>query len=276
MKIFIATHKDKPYVSNAILKPIQVGRNLNNFTIDEGYYMDNTGVDNISHKNINFNELSALYWIWKNMKNENIVGLMHYRRYFLFFTNPLSRKPRTIKRVKSDNKLIIKTHDKENKIKKNVSKWLNKYDIILPYPRTYMVNELPATIAEDYCFHHRASDWNTAMEIIKEKYPEYEPSIKTYLYESYECFYMANMFIATYTWLNEYCSWLFNILFELESRITISKSPYQRRVFGFISERLLSLYVHHNKFKVKHLPLILVNDFFEDNPEVLAPKECIE
>ncbi|WP_051238816.1 DUF4422 domain-containing protein [Gaetbulibacter saemankumensis] len=275
MKILIATHKDKTFINNNLMTPIQVGADCSQSVIDESYLLDNTG-NNISLKNINYNELTSLYWMWKNMANENVVGLMHYRRYFHFFKKPFSRKSSRLKKIDSNSKLITKTQDKHDKIEEKITKWLSEYDIILPFPRTYTVQDAPATIAEDYCFHHRASDWNTAMEIIKTNYPEYKPSIEKYLYNSYDRFYMANMFIAQYDWLNDYCSWLFDILFKLESRITISEDSYQKRVFGFLSERLLSLYIHHNKFKVKHLPLLLVNDFFEDNPEITKPNEFIE
>ena len=53
-----------------------------------------------------------------------------------------------------------------------------------------------------------------------------------------------NMFIMRSDLLASYCEWLFSILFELESRLDISGySPYDARVFGFVGERLLDVWM---------------------------------
>jgi len=57
-----------------------------------------------------------------------------------------------------------------------------------------------------------------------------------------------------------YQTWIFSILFELETRIEIPKDQYQARVFGFISERLINLYVYHNNFKIKGIPTYRIID----------------
>ena len=77
-KIYVATHKEAKMPTNSMYIPIRVGAALNEN--DFKYLRDDTG-DNISTKNKNFCELTAIYWIWKNDKSD-IVGLTHYRRYF--------------------------------------------------------------------------------------------------------------------------------------------------------------------------------------------------
>lgn len=50
---------------------------------------------------------------------------------------------------------------------------------------------------------------------------------------------------------DRYCSWLFDILFELEKRIDVSSyDMYQKRVFGFLSERLFTVWLHHENLRV--------------------------
>ena len=78
IKIYIAAHKKTELPQKDGYIPLQVGAALHD---DLGYLKDDVG-DNISSKNPNFCELTGLYYIWKNEKAD-IVGLSHYRRFFL-------------------------------------------------------------------------------------------------------------------------------------------------------------------------------------------------
>lgn len=64
--------------------PIHVGASCvsetNTGSKDLGYVKDDTG-QNISSKNSEYSELTAVYWAWRNLSAE-YVGLVHYRRYF--------------------------------------------------------------------------------------------------------------------------------------------------------------------------------------------------
>ena len=57
--------------------------------------------------------------------------------------------------------------------------------------------------------------------------------------------------------LNSYCEWLFAVLFELENRLDISDySTNDRRVFGFVSERLLDVWLETNHVNCTELPVV--------------------
>ncbi len=69
-----------------------------------------------------------------------------------------------------------------------------------------------------------------------------------------------NMFIMRRDLFNDYSEWLFNILFEVEKRISISAYPDQARVFGYMSEYLLNVFIHYNGLKAKKVPVLMVRD----------------
>ena len=77
-KIYVAMHKkvELPKL-DSLYEPLLVGSFNKKENI--GLIRDDSG-KNISEKNENYCELTGIYWIWKNSK-EDIVGLCHYRRF---------------------------------------------------------------------------------------------------------------------------------------------------------------------------------------------------
>ena len=58
---------------------------------------------------------------------------------------------------------------------------------------------------------------------------------------------------------DSYCAWLFDILFELENRLDISDyNANDRRVFGFVAERLLDVWLETNHIRYKNIPYIFL------------------
>ena len=76
--IYVVTYGDKKIEEPPEnYKIIHAGRALSE---DLGYLGDNSG-ENISHLNVYLNEITALYWLWKNTSH-TVIGLCHYRRFF--------------------------------------------------------------------------------------------------------------------------------------------------------------------------------------------------
>lgn len=221
--IYIITHKktDLPELDN--YAPLQVGAYFGN---DLGYLKDDVGV-NISNKNKNYCELTGLYWIWKNI-NDNYKGLVHYRRYF--------SKSNYFKRIYSYDELLS---------------FLDEYDIILPKKEIFLQNArdeiLISCCTEDI--------FNCLRNIVKEKYCDYLCSFDDFFNQN-KCS-LFNMMFTDRKIFDEYSKWLFDILFELEKRIDISDlDDYQKRVYGFLSERLLNVWVLKNNLKVKYIDVV--------------------
>ena len=99
VKILISYHKPAVLLKDEVLTPIHVGRVLATESSKDGSMSeedykwmlenmigDDTG-DNISHLNRTLNELTSMYWAWKNydkLGNPDYIGFMHYRRIFDF------------------------------------------------------------------------------------------------------------------------------------------------------------------------------------------------
>lgn len=83
IKIFVSHRIDvcSSSIDNEIFKPVRCGaifdkRNINSIQGDD------TG-ENISSKRMSFNELTVLYWAWKNwgqLGKPDYIGLCHYQR----------------------------------------------------------------------------------------------------------------------------------------------------------------------------------------------------
>ena len=96
---------------------------------------------------------------------------------------------------------------------------------------------------------------NLAQEIIHSKCPEYDAACKKVYASTWG--YMFNMMIMKRNRLNEYCKWLFPILFELEEKVDVSEyDAFQARLFGRVSELLLNVWLVHNKYPFKEQPTI--------------------
>lgn len=121
---------------------------------------------------------------------------------------------------------------------------IKKYDVILPKKRNYYIE----TVWSHYKNAHNISDLEETRKIIAEKFPEYLMSFDQVM--KGKKLHLYNMFIMKKKDFDQYCNWLFEILFELENRIDISQyDNYQKRVFGFISERLFNVWLEYNRLR---------------------------
>lgn len=232
IKILVATHKKYQMPEEGIYIPVHVGCEGKQ---DLGYQGDNTG-DHISEKNSNFCELTGLYWAWKNLECD-YIGLCHYRRYF-------TKKDFLTRLLKKNDKFDLILN------KQDVLELLSKHDVILPKKRNYFIE----TIWSHYKNAHYIKDLEETKAIIEEFYPDYMESFNQVMQG--RTLHLFNMFVMDKKLFDEYCEWVFNILFELEKRIDISKyDTYQGRIFGFLSERLFNVWL----YKQKELKIVEIN-----------------
>ena len=225
IKILIACHRPCPVPDEPCYLPVEVGAALHTQPIP-GFTPDNTG-DNISEKNKNYCELTALYWAWKNL-DADAVGLVHYRRYFA--GRPFSKQPAQ---------------------EADFRKALDRAPILLPVKRHYWIE----TNYSQYVHAHHEQDLVVTRLVLAERCPKYLPAYDSEMKK--RSGHRFNMFVMRREFLDAYCAWLFGILFEVERRLDISDySANDRRVFGFLSERLLDVWVKKNGLRYAEAQVI--------------------
>lgn len=219
IKILVAAHKNyvMPQDQNLYL-PIFVGKDLHP-NVNHTFQGDNTG-DNISVKNAHYNELTAIYWAWRNL-DADAIGLVHYRRYLSLH----KQKDLTSVLDQAQTESLLKDHD-----------------IILPKKRNYYIE----SNYSHYVHAHHAEPLDLTRKIIEQDYSMYLNAFDEVMQR--KSAHMFNMFIMKQQPFDEYCQWLFDILAKVEQNLDISDyNQYEARVYGFISERLLDVWLAVNE-----------------------------
>lgn len=217
IRIIVATHKPYEMPGDKMYLPVHVGaygkKNI-------GYQRDDEGDDNISDLNPYFCELTGLYWAWKNL-SEDYIGLVHYRRLF-------EMNGKTMR-------------------KRQIEPYLGKIKIFVPKKRRYLIE----TLKTHYEHTHYPKHLDVTKNILMNKYPEYENAYEKAINRTWG--YMFNMMIMDKVLLNDYCNWLFDILFEVFKIIdTTNYSAFSKRYIGRMSELLFNVWLEQ-KLKTKKI-----------------------
>ncbi|MBQ1397862.1 MAG: DUF4422 domain-containing protein [Clostridia bacterium] len=227
VKIIVAAHKAFRMPQDEMYLPLHVGaegkKDQNGQPLDIGFVRDNTG-DNISLKNPGYCELTGLYWAWKNL-DADYIGLAHYRRHF------------SLHRKRDPFDGVLKYSELEPLLR-------NKR-VIIPTKRRYYIESL----YNHYKHTHYISQLDETRRIIEEKYPDYLPSFDRVVRRTWG--HMFNMMIMERGLVDDYCRWLFDILFELEKRMKAGMvempalSSFQARFYGRISEIIFNVWLDY-------------------------------
>lgn len=245
-KILVCCHKPDVKADKDPFMPIHVGKSTSVY--DLGIVGDDEG-DNISNKNFCYCELTGLYWAWKNLKDVDIVGLCHYRRYFDFANQCRSGFPTTT--FKPDDFGNIDLSVPEEFLEK-----LTPGTVVMAYPNTF-----GHTLHLDYCANLVSDDFHTMRLAIKETQPvKYQEAFHEVMYRG-NIFSPCNMFIMCWKDFDKYCTWLFGLLETIESRTDITHyNPVQRRIYGYMGEYLLNVYAEAEEMKKIYRPVIWFSD----------------
>ena len=260
----VAYHKEHPTLAicKKLFNPIHVGKSNSTVTLDIDSDIGEKG--SISEKNTTYCELTALYFMWKNI-DKDYYGLMHYRRYFSIKNNFLSKR----KIFFLINKICLKKdiffdictiNDTKNIIsdltefRNNIINYLDEKTVILP-KKTLLAN---TNVKEQYSSIHNIKDYIKIENLIIKKNSSMRASVERIAQS--RSLYTFNMFIMHQNLFSEYMEWLFDILFEFEKDYVFSDDSYNNRVFGFLSERMLNIFLdfHRKDIKIKELNIMFI------------------
>ncbi len=235
-KIYVITHKLFEQPENDMYIPLQAGHALRG-TLDESYLRDDDGDDNISAQNPYFSELTGMYWVWKHRSDTEYVGICHYRRF------PVIRD-----RGDAPERLLTE---------RDCERILQDHDLITTQQLT-----LHSNYYDGFAVDHNLRDLQMTGEVIREKYPSYHECFERLVHG--DKVYFGNICVMPKGLYDRYCSWLFDILFEVQKRIDMTGyDGYRKRVFGFLSEFLLMVWVQVNKLRSYECRIAIIGEKFE-------------
>lgn len=234
VKVIVAAHKKYRMPEDEMYLPVHVGA-AGKESI--GYQRDDEG-ENISELNPFFCELTSIYWAWKNL-DADYIGLAHYRRHFS--SNP---------GLKDKWAGILKKSDIEAD--------LGKVKAFVPVKRRYWIESLYS----HYRHTHYIEQLDETRKIIEEKCPEYTASFDKVCKRSWG--YMFNMMIMERSLFDGYCTWLFDILFELRNRLgEEGLTTFHSRYYGRVSEIIFNVWLDQmlnegkiESSEIKEIPLV--------------------
>lgn len=214
--IYVANHRDAEALPEKPYKLLRVGSdNVGDVRHMADVAYDSAGAS-ISYKNFAYCELTGLYWIWKNVSH-GVTGMMHYRRYL---ANPGEGRPLG-----------------EGEIRQA----LKEHDFLVPRPAV-----LGCSLAEQYLYCHVSYDLIALAQVMEGQADKYRLAFSGVM--TGNMIIPCNIMIARKPLIDSYCEWLFSVLGQCEQYVDLysGRDSYQQRVFGFMAERLLLVWLVAN------------------------------
>ena len=174
---------------------------------------DDVGI-NISNKNNTYSECTVHYWVWKNVKDKEYVGISHYRR--------------------------------QQRLGDNAIEWMkeNEIDFIVALPQFVFQK-----IRDFYLNYIEIKYWDIMREAFLQMREEYALSFDKVIEGHF--YFPCNIFFARKDAYDEYCNFLFDVTGRIETIIERKKIKVEKRYMGYLTEIIESVYFAINKDNLK-------------------------
>ena len=224
LRIFIVTHKPCSIPSDGVMTPIHVGRAVSPYKVEMSWMQgDDTG-DHISSKNGSYCEMTAHYWIWKNVHDTEYVGVCHYRRFFA-----IDISEDDIEEVMADA------------------------DVLMVEPSWHM-----DSVYAYFAKFMGAENMTILWMVMKRLYPEYAETLEQ-VCDGVK-FHPFNMMLCKKELFDEYCEWIFSVLGECEKYVKPSPYTNGRRALAYMAELVTGVYFIYKRMKIKTVPYCKIED----------------
>jgi len=242
IKIFQTFHKAFPRNNNVSwIQPIGV-----NGYMEGGFISDSSGIQ-ISQLNPSYCELTAQYWVWKNIHTQ-YVGFYHYRRYLNFIFDTTWKEGFAFSTPGTQGMLDYLSSPQQLDCLRRI---LAISDIVIPAKYAS-----PLTIAEHYKSHHIAEHWEFFIALIQEKYPQDHRFTELFSLTNLNTVY--NIFVMKKSLFDQYCTELFSILDLVYSKFGLQYDSYNNRYIGFLAERFLNFWIYKNNLNYFEVPTLML------------------
>lgn len=265
IKIFVSNRidLDSKQIPNPLFIPIRCGAFFDkrkNVTM----LGDNTG-DNISNQRMELSELTVLYWAWKNC-NADYIGLQHYRRFLSFADKDFESGDLKIAYFGDMTDINLERIGilDEQKMRDEIK----KYDLIIARKynmykdagvRPGFINSIYESWTVNCPEFISKENFDLLFEQIKIDYPEYYD--EAIAVKNGPEFLGFNCCIGTKNAINDLCSFLFTVLFNVQTKLIKNEnfSEQNERVAAYMAEWLYTIWCFHalkqKKYKIKQTQL---------------------
>lgn len=274
VKVLVGYHEQGVLLKDAVLTPINAGRallgegNANAEWLKANTIGDDTG-DNISVKNKTYNEMTAIYWAWKNqnkLENPDAIGFWHYRRHLSLNESLRPQGGAWVVEFPGYVGGVDKYFQRIGYTPEALTALAAQYPCIVgSYEDRVSVYDQYKASERDQA--HHIEDLEFVRDYVSQKFPEYKRAVSTYLAGRTQFF--GNVFVLRKSLFDRYCSFIFNVLQAYEEQLaTELRSAWECRFF--VSERLTGIFVTkliEEGIAVKKLAVT----FVETTKEYVAP-----
>lgn len=225
-----------------VFHPILVGKFIKNLKTE---VVKADSLINIADKYDSYGDLVAYYWVWKNFLpscKQKYVGFNQICRALDYDVNQQER---------DDFIPVYKDEYNEkfaNYSEDNILKCIEDYDVVIPYKTEYKFS-----VYEQYLLEHSKADFDIALDVIEEFFPKYVSARNEVLSSNY--LYGMCAFVMRKELLDEFFTWLFDLLEKIEACIKNSNYGEYKDIFSsiFMAERLFNIWLVHkiNKDGIK-------------------------